>query len=643
MGVAFQPDTTTQHIMGFDELVAFNSISSQSILDKIAKTWISKKIPLSDTADSKLDKQNQNLDAAIQLKQHRFNKLIEISSPIIEYISHKCSDVSESVLADTRGVIFHSFIGSQDYVGVQCHVFANMDQKGINALSNGIIMDLEYRENTGDQYNAIWIPILDGDNKLESVLMYGILNARMSDEIRYMVYLGAKLIESRYRQQQYTIQYANSVINGIEDCVLLLDEHYNIEQANNRAFGLLCAPNYELIGKNVRDIISGVYSDTNTRNLILNEPFLVRSNDKTIPCSVVNQHVFTTLNHQQQLMIVFRPELTSKHEDLRSIHDQEHSSFDKLIGNTPVMNQIVSSARRIAPKPSTILIEGESGTGKEVLAEAIHRESRRKGPFIPINCGAIPKELLQSELFGYCEGTFTGGKKGGKIGKFELAHNGTLFLDEIGEMPFDMQISLLRVLQDKTITPLGGNSPRKVDVRIIAATNKNLNTMVAEGSFREDLYYRLNVMNIVMPPLRQRSGDIPLITKHIVEQLCRENDMKIPAIEPEVIKLLQGYHWPGNVRELSNVIECALFSSQNNVISKDLLPPHLMQMKPDTVSELDKIQDYEKIAIINALQANDSNITHTAKALGMSRTTLNKKIKNLNINKNELSKYAVIE
>jgi transcriptional regulator with PAS, ATPase and Fis domain len=247
-----------------------------------------------------------------------------------------------------------------------------------------------------------------------------------------------------------------------------------------------------------------------------------------------------------------------KAKDLDYELHSRRSSFDSIIGKSPIFLKIKSLAKGFAKTDSTVLITGESGTGKDLFAKAIHYNSERKnGPFIRINCAAIPEQLLESELFGYNEGTFTGAIKGGKKGKFELANKGTIFLDEIGEMPLSMQAKLLVVLQEKEIEPLGSQTlfPKKIDVRIIAATNQDLHKLVADGKFRQDLYYRLNVINLNLPPLRYRKDDIPMLSKYILEKVLKRINNNNIAFDSEAIGLMNDYNWPGNVRELENYIE----------------------------------------------------------------------------------------
>ena len=235
--------------------------------------------------------------------------------------------------------------------------------------------------------------------------------------------------------------------------------------------------------------------------------------------------------------------------------NQAKITFDDIIGQEPHFLQKLNEAKLAAATDSNVLIMGESGTGKEMLAQAIHNASKRRNkPFIAINCGGIPRDLLGSELFGYVEGAFTGAKKGGSAGKFELADGGTLFLDEIGEMSLEMQVLLLRVIQEKEVTRIGGHKVIPVDVRIIAATNKNLREEVQKGSFREDLFFRLNVMPITLPPLRERKEDIPLLARHFIGKLCQKLNKPFPEIRPDFMEALMQYDWPGIFQEAMKLV-----------------------------------------------------------------------------------------
>jgi transcriptional regulator with PAS, ATPase and Fis domain len=310
--------------------------------------------------------------------------------------------------------------------------------------------------------------------------------------------------------------------------------------------------------------------------------------------------------------------------------------FKDIIGESQAMRETLDKAKRFAKGPSTILILGESGTGKELFAQAIHNASdRRNGPFISMNCGAIPAELIQSELFGHVEGAFTGARKGGRAGKLEQANGGSIFLDEIGEMPLNMQVNLLRVLEEQAIVRLGDSKVVPVDVRILAATNRSLFEEVARGRFREDLFYRLNVISLFIPPLRERAGDVPLLIRYFLDRMSLKVGKTVRNVEPAAMEALEAHHWPGNVRELANAFEYALNMLQGEDLLLSHLPPYLKKEQkakpaPDDVDLL-PLHLVEKKAIHNALVYFDGNISKAANSLGIGRNTLYDKMKKYGI------------
>jgi transcriptional regulator with PAS, ATPase and Fis domain len=306
-------------------------------------------------------------------------------------------------------------------------------------------------------------------------------------------------------------------------------------------------------------------------------------------------------------------------------------SFGDIIGNSPPINEAKKLALKAAQTSSPVLIVGETGTGKELFAHAIHNASNRRNfPFIKVNCPAIPKELFESELFGYEDGAFTGAKKGGKLGKFELAHGGTIFLDEITELPLMVQSKLLRVLQEKELDKLGGREPVKVDFRLIAATNKDLEEKVDRGEFKKDLYYRLNVVNLKLPLLRNIHEDIPLIANYLMEKICKQLKRKVKVFSNETIKIFKEYNWPGNIRELENVIETLVNICEEDVILPEHLPSEMVKStiirqdgKIKIPSVLEKVRkETEKETIIKVLNYCKNNKIKAARLLGIHRSHL---------------------
>jgi two-component system response regulator HydG len=309
--------------------------------------------------------------------------------------------------------------------------------------------------------------------------------------------------------------------------------------------------------------------------------------------------------------------------------------FDRqnIIARSNVMTQLLDTVAQVATSEATVLITGESGTGKELIAGATHYNSaRREGPFVKINCAAITETLLESELFGHEKGAFTGAQRR-KEGKFVQAHGGSIFLDEVSEMPLSMQVKLLRVLQEREITRVGGEEVIPIDVRVITATNKNLADLVREGKFREDLYYRLNVVDLYLPALHERREDIPPIAQHYLSILAEKNRKKIDGFTPEAMDLLVRYRWPGNVRELINTVERGVVLCQSQYVGTESL--RLMeeeQMEPAHTTggfsgEVRPLEEVEKEAILFTLEATGNNKSETARQLGITRKTLHKKLK----------------
>lgn len=333
--------------------------------------------------------------------------------------------------------------------------------------------------------------------------------------------------------------------------------------------------------------------------------------------------------------------------NITKYHEKEKYDFKNIIGKSPQILKVIDECKKISDNNSNVLITGESGTGKEFFARAIHNNSLRKNaPFIPVNCGAIPKELIESELFGYEAGAFTGANRNGYIGKFELAEGGTIFLDEIGEMPLNMQVALLRVLQDKCITKIGSKKCSKVDVRIIAATNKDLKKAISENQFRKDLYYRLNAFNIHIPPLKDRIGDIPLFLDYLLKEKSIEFNKATPIIPDVLFKKIISYCWPGNIRELENFVENFVVLDGISTYNINLEECHCLthdnlgnkityiRKEIETVEEKEEVLPFielEKREIKKAIKVYDGNMTKIAQALGISRNALYTKVKKYQI------------
>ncbi len=340
----------------------------------------------------------------------------------------------------------------------------------------------------------------------------------------------------------------------------------------------------------------------------------------------------------EQLQIVLERALSQKRlkEENRLLRKQLKVAVDtEIVAKSAAMKEIMALVERVSKTDANVLITGESGTGKEMLARIIHKKSdRAKSPFVPVDCAAIPENLLESELFGYEKGAFTGANTS-KEGLFEAANGGTLFLDEVTELPFPMQSKLLRAIQERKIRRLGSNQYTSLDVRIVSATNRDIRKTVKEGLFREDLFYRLNVINIHLPPLRDRREDIPVLSLYFLKKYAAIYDKNIKGISAEVMDALEAYSWPGNIRELQNLIERAVILCDSEKITLNDIPREYITVEPDMSSNIatykEAKEEFEKKYLLGLLQKTSGNVTRAAKIAGINRRTLHRLIKRYNL------------
>jgi PAS domain S-box-containing protein len=425
------------------------------------------------------------------------------------------------------------------------------------------------------------------------------------------------------------------------DGMIIVDKNYKINKLNNVAARILGIRREELIGVDIRTILKDVVFEDilSMKSSYLEKTdcdFIVNSN--RIPCNIKITPVKT--NSQLIGMVIMFREMKYIHKTVNIVTgNKARYIFDDIITVNDKMKKTIKDAQKFARTRGCVLIEGESGTGKELFAHSIHNFSNRKdGPFVAVNCASIPRELVESELFGYERGAFTGAVKEGKPGKFELANGGTIFLDEIGELPLDLQAKLLRVLDSYTITRIGGKYEKKLDVRVVCATNRNLLEEVKRKNFREDLYYRLNVFKINIPPLRERKEDIKVYIEHFIDRLNRANfTHKIAS--PEFISCAENYIWKGNVRELENVVERAYYLCDEEVISEKYLPDEIryyriVESEDFVDNRIITVEDVEKQSIIKALIKTKGHVIEAGKMLNMSKSSIYRKINKYNIDLN---------
>jgi two-component system response regulator HydG len=346
-------------------------------------------------------------------------------------------------------------------------------------------------------------------------------------------------------------------------------------------------------------------------------------------------YITKPINPDELILLVKRAvESIQKDKELDHLRRRLDQRFglDQIVGQSKMMKDVFAKIQRAAPVDSTVLILGESGTGKELVAQALHHNSlRKKGPFVAVNCAAVPATLVESELFGHVRGAFTGATDR-RMGRFEQADGGTLFIDEIGDFEIGLQAKLLRVLETLTVTPVGGHEDRKVDVRVLAATSRDITKMVENGTFREDLYYRLNVVTIGLPPLRERPDDIPMLFEHFLKEISEHKHTPPKRISPEVMRRFQQYRWPGNVRELRNTLESMMVLADGDVLTERDLPERIAAGSA-LVSNSQEIptgvtmEELERLAITKALDQFGGNRTHAANRLGISVRTLQRKLR----------------
>lgn len=563
------------------------------------------------------------------------------------------------VLTDKEGCILN-VIGDKDVVEMALNlnmvVGAYMSENSIGtnamgiALKDDIPIQISQSEHFVTAYHR-WTcsaaPIHDIDGSIIGSLNLTGTNDKVHPHTLGLVVASVKSIENQINVEnakeelRETYQYMNTIIDSMSLGIYAIDKDGILKTINKEACSVLGIKEKEIVNKNVdvilpdwRNIFERLKNGKgyDNREIVLNNGLIKgRYNASATPILIHKEIIGMVIAFKEMQKV---SNLVNKYSGKRAVY-----SFSDIVGESKEIKKVISYAKAISASPSTVLIEGESGTGKELLAQAIHNNSdRRNNTFIAINCGAIPKSLIESELFGYEEGSFTGARKGGYLGKFELANGGTLFLDEIGEMPLDMQVNLLRVLQEGYVTRVGGDKVIPVDVRIIAATNKNLKEEALKGSFREDLYYRLSVIPIKIPPLRERREDIPILIRYFFRTKAKKLNKNLNSMNADLYIKMMNYDWPGNIRELENCIENVVNLNgestmffDNNVIDNSnnkALNSQIVNMDTGISYTLEEL---EGLAIINAIEKSEHNMTKAAKLLGITRATLYSKMKKYNI------------
>ena len=510
------------------------------------------------------------------------------------------------------------------------------------ALSEGVpvqVSGIQHFIKAYHKWTCSAAPIKDGKGNIIGIIDLTGYIEKVNPHTLGMVVAAANAIEKMLENNKYNLMLQiskkrlESTFNSIYSGILTCDIKGNITTMNKQIVNMFGYSEEEMKYMKIPDLISNfheIIERLKAKETFVDEDVYANTAVNKLQFTLTAYPIYGTHMNIQEITLVFYELKKSRKLAGRILSGQAVYTFEKIIGVNEKFKKIVEYAKKIADSKSTILITGESGTGKEVFAQAIHNHSKRKdGPFIAVNCGAIPRTLIESELFGYEDGAFTGAKKGGNVGKFEIAEGGTIFLDEIGEMPSDMQIRLLRVIEEGIINRIGSSKQISIDVRIMAATHKDLKHEVERGNFRKDLYYRLNVLPLHLPALRERRDDIAELTNYYMRKTSKKLNKHSVSISEEYMNYLKNYDWPGNIRELENVIEL--------IVNSEVIQTNLWgevaekQNKSTDVYKGVSLEQMEKHHITEVIKEVKGNMTLAAKILDIARSSLYRKIEKYNI------------
>lgn len=589
----------------------------------------------------------------IRIKANR--KLIKVAKPFLERLFQLVKGSGFVVLLLDHEACILELLGDQAILdqnsNFQIGEFWGEESKGTNAMGLVKIEEKPLQVFATEHFSRMnhGITCSGAPIRGEHGEMIGILD--VSGDYHHahahtlgMVVAAAEAIENLLRLESANAEIiraynnVNAILQSMSEGLISFDEAGRITKLNPVAYKILHINSESYKGQMIGDFLKNSYISAE----MLNEgrTIIDREISLDIGCGqarfLFSGQPIIDKNHEVCGGVVILREIKNVHRLVNKIVGaRAHFTFEDIIGQSASLQQSIQVAKAVADSMSSIYLQGESGTGKEMFAQALHNASPvSHGPFVAINCAAIPRDLIESELFGYEEGAFTGAKRGGRPGKFELANEGTIFLDEVGDMPLETQVSLLRVLQEKQVVRIGGFKSIAVTIRVIAATNRDLKEEVQRGNFREDLYYRLNVINISVPPLRHRKGDILLLVDYYIYKFSQMLQLPLCELDRKAAEALENYAWPGNVRELSNAIERAVTIAKGRIITIEHLPESLQSLGEPPAKAKNNVSsmgELEKKLIIETLEKASWNITYCASELGIARNTLYRKLKKYHI------------
>lgn len=555
------------------------------------------------------------------------------------------------ILNDSEGCILRVF--GDDKILSEAHkikmipgAYMDEDNIGTNAMSMVLteskpvqVSGKEHFVTAYHKWTCSAAPIKDADGRIIGIIDLTGFSQSVHSHTLGMVVAAANAVERMLEVNNVnsklaiSMKHIETIFNSISSGILTSDLTGNIKAVNQHIIKMLGYSEFEIRNMKIWNLIEGwneIFDILESGKPYTDKDVNVNTRFSKIKFTLTGYPIYDSNNKLVEIIHVLYELKKSRKLAGKILSGQAIYTFDRIIGNNEKFLKIIDYAKKIADSRSTVLITGESGTGKEIFAQSIHNFSIRKDEaFIAVNCAAIPRTLIESELFGYEEGAFTGAKKGGNAGMFELADEGTIFLDEIGEMPIDMQTKLLRVIEEGVITRIGGHKQTPVDLRIIAATNKNLVKEVEKGNFRKDLFYRLNVLPIQLPSLRERKDDIPLLFDYYMKKTSNKLNKNTVEVTPEYMDYLKNYEWPGNIRELENVIELIL-NTESFQMGFDSIEVETVigKMAANRRVSLEQVEKQHIMSILNEVKG---SISVAAKILGIGRNTLYRKIEKYNI------------